>query len=217
VKLYSIQDVWAAEARAEETVAVPRAVRDAIEKALEDGAAEGATLATRNRARALMAPRVPRAVADRVVAFFASIEKAEPDDPAFALHGGDAGRAWAASFAKALEPVKREPDANDEHEDLRRRLGLLLGAHGDEGVPLAHLASHVQKHGHKAVARALRDLGADHHEGRVTRNKPKPEPEKAKPKRAKKKPTAPPARVEKAIATPASAPAWRTVRFRGLA
>lgn len=233
MKLYSIQDVWAAEARSEDSVSVPRAVRDAITKALEDGQADGLSLAERNRARALTAPRTSRVVAARVVAFFGTIEKADPDVPAFALHGGEAGRAWAVELEKGLTPAPREPDENDEHEDLRRRLGMLLGAHGDDGVPLEHFGPHVEKHGHKAVARALRDLGADHHQGRVTRKKPapaKPEAEKASPfdqrpakakpakKRAAAPPKASPAPIEKAHAEPTHAPTtWRSVRFRGLA
>lgn len=205
MKVQSIQDVWATE-KAAERVFVPAEVRRVVEKALETRH-RGVRLSAVVRARELASGRVSLPTLGRIREFFDAIEKADPDDPEHALHGGDVARAWISSLEKA-EPA----DENDEHEDLRRRLGLLLGAHGDEGVPLEHLAPHVEKHGHKEVARALRDLGADHHQGRVLRKKPEAPKPKAK-KKPKPQPAAPPDKpVEKSL--PDST--WRPFRFRGL-
>lgn len=222
--ILSIRDVWALEKATE--VEVPADVMAAAEAALDAYDAGGhASLAQVARARELATGLVSKGLVERLARHFDVIEKGGDRGLPWELHGGDAGRRWALELTKARvepdeepEPERPEPvtDKHAAHRDLRRRLSLIMAAHGEDGVPIEHMRPHVLRHGHQAVALALRDLGADHVAGRVvaTRKRaPATVAPKAKPS-PKPKARAKPARVSKAI--DATAPAtWRPMRFRG--
>jgi hypothetical protein len=225
MKLLSIGEVWAAEQA--QGVRVPTAVASAARAALARFELEGgASLGSVARARELAKGVVGRPVVARIAAFFSERLEKSLDSVGAQLHGGPAGRAWAADIMKAAEePDEDAPaDPKSEHRDLRRRLSMIMAAHGDDGVPIATFKDHVDKHGHQAVARALRELGADHADGRVltrrsrapatvaAKPKPKPKPEPAA------KPKAKPKAIAKAVVLAAPArSSWRPMRFWGQA
>lgn len=135
----------------------------------------------------------------------------------------EAWREWAeADLVKAGEraaPEEDPPVPPDSHRELRRRLGLLLAGHGEEGAPLHAFREHVQRHGKSAVARALRDLGHGHRDGRIVRvGDVAPAAVKVSaPERRKKKKkggrTLEKAQVQETAPGGAD---WRPLRFRGV-
>lgn len=217
--ILSIRDVWALERATE--VEVPADVMAAAEAALEAFDAGGqASLAQVARARELATGIVSKSLVERLSRHFDVIEKGDRG-LAWELHGGDAGRRWTLELMKAKvepdeepEPERPDPvtDKHAAHRDLRRRLSLIMAAHGEEGVPIEHMRPHVLRHGHQAVALALRDLGADHVAGRVVPMR-KRAPATVAPK-ARPKPKPARAKVSKAI-TPQAPSTWRPLRFRG--
>lgn len=213
MKLLSISEVWAAEQA--QGVRVPRPVVSAARAALARFELEGCgSLGAVARARELVKGVVGRPVVARIAHFFVERLEKSLDSVDAQLHGGAEGRAWAADLMKAeAEPEEPAPaDPKAEHRDLRRRLSMIMSAHGDDGVPLATFKPHVDKHGHKAVARALRELGADHADGRVLARRSRA-PATVAPKKPKR--AAEPKPIAKAVVLTATPPSWRPMRFWG--
>lgn len=202
MKILTIQEAHALSSR--EGHVAPPEVRAEAQAGLDlwEQRRQGATLGELRRARVLAAGEPLGVVAWRTLEdHHNQLEKGVGDELRHLLHGGEAGRRWVLEKAKPKPEPEPEDEGEDDRRQLRRRLSLLLGAHGDEGVPVETFRHHVDKHGHKAVARALHDLGCEHREGRIHRTgaqSPALVPKKPKPE------------VKKAFV------AWRPVRFRGL-
>lgn len=225
MKILSINEAWDDGERFE----APRSVRDELRKGLDLRAEQGSALGLGAVARARRIAGDGFATLGEIARLLEMHKAIDDSDGVLEVDrliaGGDAGLEWAEDcLAKAKvkkAPAKKEA-ATDADEPgarraLRKSVSLLLGAHGKHGAPVHAFKEHVQRHGHRAVARALRDIGAEHKDGRVKRGAP---PAEKKEERTIEKavaleplPTLPPAPVPQSV----KRPKWRVYRFRGLA